>query len=69
MAEITEKELNRIEYTFDNDTQDISEEIDIRDLLPLVNYAENVSLGTTKAIYWAFKLGVKHERQRVFNRL
>lgn len=68
MEKITEKELSRIEHTFDNVTKDITTEIDIKDLLPLINYAENKKLGIAKSLHWAFKLGIKNEKLRLIKK-
>lgn len=54
-----EKDLRHIEARYDAMTKDVSENLGAENKLPLLNFAENANFGISKALNWAYKLGIK----------
>lgn len=54
-----EKDLRHIEARYDSMTKDVLENLGAENKLPLLNFAENAEFGISKALNWAYKLGIK----------
>lgn len=54
-----EKDLRHIEARYDSMTKDVLENLGAENKLPLLNFAENANFGISKALNWAYKLGIK----------
>ncbi len=59
-----EETLHVIENRFSNETATIPQELGAENKLPLLNFAENANFGISKALNWAYKLGIKDGRKK-----